>query len=175
MEQQHHPSNGVLAIIGVIVAFWVCVTVVLLGIFKVHDTWPAFMVLVLFFLSGQDTKSFKNIFAGGAVGILLAFGLVTGIGILVPMGIGMTAATLILVAVAIFLIVALGGVANIFFNNYAFIYFTIALIYAADQNPVMWIITMLLGGAFLSGCILLSIKGLTSLMTRKTVGKDAGA
>lgn len=141
--------------------------------FKIHDVWPAFMVLVLFFISGQNVNSFKSIFCGGAVGILLAAGLIIGIGTLVPMGVSQQAATLGLVGLIIFLLIALSGVANMFFNNYGFIYFTIACIYAAKQDTVTWLLVMLVGGALLSAAVIFSIKGLESLTKKNAPEKKA--
>jgi len=49
----------------------------------------------------------------------------------------MEPALLIVVFAIVFLIIALGDVAHMFFNNYAFVYFTVATIFPKQQTIAM--------------------------------------
>lgn len=55
-----------------IVAVWICVTIVVLRAFGIHQVWPAALVLLFMFEKGGDPKGLKNIIPGGVVGLLLA-------------------------------------------------------------------------------------------------------
>lgn len=136
-------------IAALIIAAWVVVTLLVLGIFKVKSGWPAFLTLLFFFESGAKIENLKNIFCGAVVGLLLAGGLPFAVKALVP-SLGLEPAILLVVFIIIFLIVALGDVAHMFFNNYAFVYFTIASIFP-KQATLEWIIVTVLGGLFFSG------------------------
>jgi hypothetical protein len=145
---------------ALIVAVWLCVTLIVLGQFGIKDGWPAFIVLLFFFETGANPANLKNIFAGGAVGLLLAWGLHPLAGALVP-ALGPELGVLLAVGIIVFLLIALGDISHMLFNNYAFMYFTIAMIYPV-QATVTWLGVLFLGGAFFVGGILLVIKLLES-------------
>lgn len=147
-------------IAGLIVAVWLVVTLIILSQFGISQGWPAFLTLLFFFETGAKTENLKNIFAGAAVGLLLGAALPVVAGALAP-AMGLEPALLLVVFVIVFLIIALGDVAHMFFNNYAFCYFTVACIFP-QQATLEWLAVLLLGGLFFTGGILLMIK----LMTR---------
>ncbi len=144
-------------IAAVIVAAWLCVTLTLMGVFKIHHAWPALLTLLFFFEKNGDIKNLPNIFIGSAVGLLLAAGVPHIVGFIAPIS-GTAAATLITVFLIVFLLIALGDVAHMFFNNYGFVYFTIALIFAEAQLTVQWLIVLVAGGAFFTGGVLVFAK-----------------
>ena len=136
-------------IIGLIVATWLCVTLFGIQLFGLHDGWPAFLVLLFFFETGAKVEKLKNIFCGGAVGILLALGFFLGVEFLEPM-MGLGTAIFAMVFLIVFLIIVLGDISHTLFNNYAFCYFTVSLIYS-EQATLEWLLVLFLGGAFFIG------------------------
>ncbi|HHW40663.1 MAG TPA: DUF1097 family protein [Syntrophomonadaceae bacterium] len=157
-EKQGFKKETLIA--AVVIAAMVVVTLVVLGIFKVKSGWPAFLTLLFFFESGAKTENLKNIFCGAVVGLLLAGGLPLAVKALVP-SLGLEPAILLVVFIIIFLIVALGDVAHMFFNNYAFVYFTVASIFP-KQSTLEWIVVAVLGGMLFTGGSL----GLLKLLIR---------
>jgi hypothetical protein len=153
-------------IAAAIVAVWICVTIVFLGAFNVHQIWPAALVLLFMFEAGGDPKGLKNIFAGGIVGLLLAAALPPLVGFIAP-SLGLQPAILLMVGLFVFLIIALGDISHMLFNNYAFAYFTIALIFH-KQLTVEWLATLVLGGIFFVGGFL-GILNLIMKITGKTL------
>ncbi len=149
---------------ALIVSIWLVVTLFILGLFGIHSGWPAFLVMLFFIEGGGKLEKLKSIFAGGAIGLITAYLLTRGVIILGPI-IGSNSSLFLLVFVAIFLLVALGDISHNLFNSYTFCYFTVALI-TKQQNTTTWLITMLIGGAFVVGGIL----GLTKLT--KNLSKD---
>lgn len=147
-------------IAGLIVGVWLVLTLIILSQFGISQGWPAFLTLLFFFESGTKTENLKNIFVGAAVGLLLAAVMPSAASVLAPV-LGMELALLLVVFVIVFLIIALGDVAHMFFNNYAFAYFTVALIFP-QQATLEWLAVLILGGIFFTGGILAIIK----LMTR---------
>ncbi len=146
-------------IAGLIVAFWLVVTLVILSKFGISQGWPAFLTLLFFFESGAKTANLKNIFVGAAVGLLLGAAMPVVAGALAP-ALGLEPALLLVVFVIVFLIIALGDVAHMFFNNYAFCYFTVATIFH-EQSTLEWLAVLILGGIFFTGGILAIIKLVT--------------
>jgi len=139
-------------IAGLIVAAWLCVTLVVLGIFKITQGWPAFLILLFFFESGANLKNLINIFVGGIVGLLLG-GVLPLAAVAIAPALGLQVSILIVVFIIVFLLIALGDVAHMFFNNYAFVYFTIALIFP-KQLTLQWLGVLIVGGLFfVGGCL----------------------
>ena len=144
-------------IAALVVGAWLCVTIVVLGIFKVHQVWPAIFTLLFFFEKGGDVKNLPNIFVGSVVGLLLAALVPIAVEAIAP-AVGVLAGSLIVVFVLVFLIIALSDVAHMLFNNYAFAYFTIALIFGKEQLTVQWLIVLVAGGIFFTGGVLVFAK-----------------
>ena len=57
---------------GLIVAVWLCVTLFLLESVGIHSGWPAFLTLMFFTISGGKMEKLKDIFLGGAAGLIMA-------------------------------------------------------------------------------------------------------
>ena len=72
-----------------------------------------------------------------------------------------------MVGICVFLLIALGDVAHLLFNNYAFAYFTVALIFP-EQLTVSWLATLVLGGIFFVGGFLIILQ-LTMKISGKTL------
>lgn len=142
--------------------------------------WPAFMVMIFFFVEHMDVKKVPEILVGGLFGLLS----VVLAGIVIPAlapSMGVFPATILFVVVAVYAIVAFGEVLPIVFNNYAFMYLTVGAAVAKTQgilaaleakvpglettlgppNPFIWIAIELVGGAiFIAGIIgILKIMG----------------
>lgn len=192
MDQAKLISLKIHMILGLIIATCVVLGVYVMGLFGIHAVWPAFFIMISFFLMGADVKNIPTIMVGAISGLIFAFLLATA---LTPLSasIGEPWATLLLVWIAVFVIAALGEVLPMVCNNYAFAYFTIALIEipvlaekaigAAIQSGVTdpaaiagaassavisgsltWGLTAILGGGAVLACIILCI----------TLGRKAG-
>jgi hypothetical protein len=162
MEQQKAGLKKQTVIAGLIISVWLCITLVILGAFNIKDGWPAFLTLLFFFETGARTENLKNIFVGAAAGLILAWALTPLVTILVP-AFGLQGGILVGVFIIVFLLIGLGDVSptfHLFFNNYAFCYFTVALIYH-EQATLQWLAVLFLAGLFFTGGILLIIKLMT--------------
>lgn len=151
---------------GLIVATWLCVTLFLLETIGIHSGWPAFLVLMFFTISGGKMEKLKDIFIGGAAGLLMARLLVIGVEILVPMGISMQLGIFIMVFITVFLLIVLEDISHMIFNNYSFGYFTVALV-PAEQATVEWLITLFLGGAFFVGGVIIISRSIAKMKAAK--------
>lgn len=141
---------------ALIISLWLIVTMFLLGLFKINDLWPASIALLFFFEGKLKIDNIKNILCGGAVGILLALVMLILVKVLVP-SLGLDFSILLSVFIFIFLIIALGDISHMFFNNYTFCYFTVALI-TSKQSTVNWLIALILGGGFMIAIIYFFLK-----------------
>jgi hypothetical protein len=130
--------------------------------------WPAFMVMIFFFEAHMDIKKAPHILVGGLFGIVNI--------ILIKMFLGATAASmglelamLVYVIVFVYLIVALGEVVSIVFNNYAFMFFLVAAVAAKTPAPnvFVWMGVEVVGGALVIAAILGIMKIMGSLAPKK--------
>lgn len=143
-------------IAALISGIWLCVTLFVLNLCGVSIGWPAFMPFVLFNLTGWKTSEVKSIFLGGGAGLLLGGIALKGIFLIIGRT-GIFYTYLIPIFIAIFLLVALGDVIPVLFNNYTFCFYTIAFA-TPEQETLKWILIMLLGGGFYFGGMLMFIK-----------------
>ncbi len=157
--------------LGLIVATMVCLGVIVIGALGVEATWPAFFIMISFFITGADVNNLPKIVIGAITGLLLSFLLLIAAAPAMA-ALGATLGLLILVWLVVFLIVFGGEFLPQAFNDFAFIYFTIALIFAAEaatmtpaaivSEYVTWALTAVLGGggilAGIIGCITLARK-----------------
>jgi len=143
---------------ALVISVWLCVTLFGLNSFGIHDSWPAFLVLLFFFESGAKTEKLKSIFLGAAVGLLVALCLFKGVELLAPT-LGLQMSIFVMVFLSVFLLIALGDISHVLFNNYAFCYFTVALIYQ-QQATIQWLLVLFLGGGFFVGAVILSLNKL---------------
>jgi hypothetical protein len=117
--------------------------------------WPAFMVMIFFFMEHMDPKKIPHILIGGLCGIACIVGAKFFITALAP-SLGLEAATILFVVVVVYSIVAFGEMVPKVFNNYAFMYLTVSGVAAKlpDPNPFLWMAIELVGGiALLAGIV----------------------
>ncbi len=149
--------------LGLIIATIVCLGVVVIGALGIHATWPAFFIMISFFITGADVKNLPSIFIGCITGLVLAFLLLIAATPTMA-ALGATVGLLVLVWIVVFTIVFGKEFVPQAFNDFAFIYFTIALIFAAEaatmtpaaivSQYVTWALTAILGGGgILAGII----------------------
>ena len=119
--------------------------------------WPAFAVMVFFFLGHANKKIIKEILFGGVFGITccvlshnfnLLFGTITSD----------FTAKVIFVCIFVFSIVLFKDVLPVIFNDYAFMFFLISSLAGAYNNPILIAGVELVGGSFLIAGVIL-IKG----------------
>lgn len=151
---------------SIIVATWLCITLFLLELVGIHSGWPAFLTLMFYTLSGGKKEKLKDIFLGGAVGLLMARVIVIGVEFMVPMGIAMQPAIFIMVFVTVFLLIVLEDISHMLFNSYSFGYFTVALI-STEQATLEWLITLFIGGVFFVGGVFMISRNLTKIKAAK--------
>ncbi|HZK87066.1 MAG TPA: hypothetical protein VFC40_03800, partial [Syntrophomonas sp.] len=113
--------------LGLIIATIVCIGVFIIGALGIEHTWPAFLIMISFFMTGANVKNLPNIFIGSITGLILAFVLLIAAAPTME-ALGATFGLLVLVWIVVFLIVFCKEFVPMAFNDFAFIYFTIALI-----------------------------------------------
>ena len=154
-------------IFGIPLIIVVALGEIILGKLK-FPAWPAFMVMIFFFEAHMDMKKAPNILVGGLFGIANI--------ILIKMFLGATSASmglelamLVYIVVFVYLIVALGEVVPVIFNNYAFMYFLVAAVAAKGPAPDVfaWMGVEVVGGAIFIAAILGIMKILGSLAAKK--------
>lgn len=132
--------------------------------------WPAFLIMIFFFMAHMDKKLAPNMLVGGAFGILMIIAAKIIVSSLVSAGLNQFVAFLIFVLVFVYCIVALGEILPILFNNYAFMALLFTATYMQTPNPqnpfVLTGILLIGGGAFIVG-ILAIVKLLMKLASPK--------
>ena len=159
-------------VFGVFLIIVIALGEIIMGILD-FPAWPAFMVMIFFFEVHMDTKKAPAILAGGLFGIANI--------ILIKMFLGVAAASmgewalLVYVLVFVYLIVALGEVVPIIFNNYAFMFFLVAGVAAKGPEPnvFVWMGVELIGGAIFIAAIMGIMKIMMSLAVRKAAKQAA--
>ncbi|HUN56092.1 MAG TPA: hypothetical protein VMU29_13150 [Smithella sp.] len=144
-------------IFGLLLLVLIALGEIILGHFKLA-TWPAFMVMIFFFEAHMDTKKAANILVGGLFGIANLIIIKMFLQAVAP-SLGLELAKLVYILVFVYLIVALGEVVPILFNNYCFMYFLVAAVAAmapmSSPNVVFeWMgIEIVGGGLFILGIL----------------------
>jgi len=123
--------------------------------------WPAFLAMILFFMEHMNPKKVPEILVGAVFGIACIILAGIFIKMLAP-SLGLELARLVFIVVIVYLIVAFGEMVPMVFNNYAFLYLTVAGVAATAGNPqpIVWMAIALVGGAALIG----SVVGIGRLM-----------
>jgi hypothetical protein len=123
--------------------------------------WPAFLAMILFFMEHMNPKKVPEILVGAVFGIACIIFAGIFIKMLAP-ALGLELARLVFIVVIVYLIVAFGEIVPMVFNNYAFLYLTVAGVAAMAGNPqpIVWMAIALVGGAALIG----SVVGIGRLM-----------
>ncbi len=126
-----------------------------------HDmpiaNWAFFISVTIFFMQEELTYKarFVHTLVGGAVGLLLAAGLVVVYAALAKAGVAALAAIMIPLVVCIAALILLHPYLPVFFNNVGFCYFIIALIDAetAVSKLPIYLLSLLCGSIILNlGC-----------------------
>lgn len=147
---------------GLVVAIWVVILCFVAGAFKISTTWPAFLVMITFFLTDLNPKNLINILVGGCAGLLSTPLFYKLLVTLIP-SIGQSVAILLLVFLFVFVIIGLKEFFPILFNNYFMLCWTVSLIIPIQQQATFtWIGVMIIGGLGVVGGIL----GTLHLLTR---------
>jgi hypothetical protein len=133
-----------------------------------NDTWPAFMVMIFFFEAHMDIKKAPHILVGGLFGIANIILIKIFLGAAAA-SMGLELAMLVYVVVFVYLIVALGEVVPVIFNNYAFMYFLVAGVAAKGPAPnvFVWMGVEVIGGAIFIAAILGIMKIMGFLAAKK--------
>lgn len=156
MEERNKVIKKETLIAAVIVPLWIGIFIILLGILKIQQGWPAYLSLLFFMESGGKPENLKKVFIGGVVGILISYGVAFSIPLLVPI-MGNLPAILLVVCSSIFLLILFGDVLPLFLNNYAFAYFMIASI-LPKQMTIEWVFVLLIGGTIFCAGVLGTMK-----------------
>jgi len=121
--------------------------------------WPAFMVMIFYFVEQMDAKKAPHILGGAVAGIAGILLFAPTIALLTPI-IGAEAAKIGLILVLIYAIVAFGETLPIVFNSYAFMFLTVTgvAVAAPSPSPFLWMAMAAVGGAVLIGGVILISK-----------------
>ena len=124
--------------------------------------WPAFMVMIFFFVVHEDIKQAPNILIGGLAGIFCVILSGMSIEALQPV-MGHEAAKLLFIGLFVYSIVLLQSAIPYVFNSYAFMFFLVSALAlpTAKVTPYVWMcIELVVGGIFILG-----ILGINRLVT----------
>jgi hypothetical protein len=117
--------------------------------------WPAFMVMIFFFVVHEDTKQAPNILIGGLAGIFCVVLSSLFIEALQPV-MGHETAKLLFIGLFVYSIVLLKDAIPYVFNSYAFMFFLVAALAmpTAKVSPYAWMgIELVAGGIFIAGIL----------------------
>lgn len=131
--------------------------------------WPAFMVMIFFFMEHMNVKKVPDILVGGCFGIICIILIKYFIHAFAPL-LGVEFSKILFILIVIYAIVAFGEIFPVLFNNYAFMFFTISglALTAPDPNPLVWIAVQLVGGSLLIAGVVAILKLMPRIM--KTPG-----
>lgn len=131
------------------------------------ENWAFFISVTIFFMQEELTpkQRFWHTLIGGAVGLLLAAGVVIGCTKLMALGLSHTLSICILLIAAIAMLILLHPYMPVFFNNVGFCYFIVSLIDSSKTVEKLpdHLISLLLG----SICLNLGVIGVLHIL--KTV------
>lgn len=155
-------------IFGVLLIIVVGIAEIIFGKYKLA-AWPAFMVMIFFFEAHMELKKAPDILLGGLFGIANLIFIKMFIIAFAP-HLGVELAQLIYVLVFVYLIVALGEILPVVFNNYAFMFLTVAggvIVFAPHANVFAWMGLELIGGAIFIATIIGMMKIMSFLTAEK--------
>lgn len=131
------------------------------------ENWAFFISVTIFFMQEELTpkQRFWHTLVGGAVGLLLAAGVVIGCTKLMALGLSHTLSICILLIAAIAMLILLHPYMPMFFNNVGFCYFIVSLIDSSKTVEKLpdHLVSLLLG----SICLNLGVIGVLHIL--KTV------
>ena len=117
--------------------------------------WPAFMVMIFFFIAHEDIKQAPSILIGGLAGILCVILIGMFVDALKPV-MGHEAAKLIFIGLFVYAIILLKDAIPYVFNSYAFMFFMVSALAlsTAKVTPYVWMgIELVVGGIFILGIL----------------------
>lgn len=117
--------------------------------------WPAFMVMIFFFVAHEEIKQAPNILIGGLAGIFCVILLELFVDALKPV-MGHEAAKLLFIGLFVYAIVLLKDAIPYVFNSYAFMFFLVSAIAIKipKANPYIWMgVELVIGGIFILGIL----------------------
>lgn len=118
------------------------------------ENWAFFISVTIFFMQEELTpkQRFWHTLVGGAVGLLLAAGVVIGCTKLMALGLSHTLSICILLIAAIAMLILLHPYMPMFFNNVGFCYFIVSLIDSSKTVEKLpdHLVSLLLGSIFLN-------------------------
>lgn len=117
--------------------------------------WPAFIVMIFFFVVHEDIKQTPNILIGGLMGISCVMLNTAFIEIVQPI-MGHEAAKLIFIGLFVYAIVLMKDALPYVFNAFAFMFFLVSSIAlpVAQVSPYTWMgVELLFGGVFILGIV----------------------
>jgi len=117
--------------------------------------WPAFMVMIFFFVVHEDIRQIPNILIGGFAGIVCVVLIGDFVHLLGP-SMGMEAAKLTFIGLFVYAIVLLKDAIPYVFNSYAFMFFLVAALAAKqpDPDPYVWMgVELIVGSVFIAGIV----------------------
>ncbi len=178
MTEHAHIPTKILFYIGIAVGLLICLLMVLATTFGIHTTWPAYLLLPIFFLAGSDTKQLPHLFIGAISGLIFTVLFFLCYAALVP-SLGAHLTPLLLVFIILVTIIGCGNIVPMVFNNYNLVYFTVAIAFYTVMfaiNPAFALIpetlkaigvTIVGGGIFVGGTLLFIGKILPKILAPK--------
>lgn len=136
--------------------------------------WPAFMVMIFFFVAHEDIKQAPHILIGGLTGIICVILIKKFIAGLEPF-MGMEAAKLLFIGLFVYSIVLLKDTIPYVFNSYAFMFFLVAALAAhtPDPAPYIWMgVELVVGAIFIAG--ILGISKVVALILQEETDAHGG-
>lgn len=160
---------------GRIVFGIILMPVIAFGIIVSHalhiPAWPAFIIMIFFFLGHMDKKLIPSIVVGSAFGILLIIPFGIMIKVFGPVY-GKLSVILFFTMMLVFIIIAFGEMVPTLINNYAFTTMLITgveMTYVVKVHPFKLVAIGVIGGLFFIGSILGIIRMLTVLAMKKNL------
>jgi hypothetical protein len=116
--------------------------------------WPAFMVMIFFFVAHEDVSMAPHILIGGLAGILCVV-LIAQFKLMAEPYLGEEAAKLAFIGIFVYAIVLFKDAVPYVFNSYAFMFFLVAaLAGGAKGTPWTWMgVELVFGSIFIAGVL----------------------
>ena len=136
------------------------------------ENWAFFISVTIFFMQEELTakQRFWHTLIGGAVGLLLAAGVVLGCKQLMALGLSHTLSICILLIAAIAMLILLHPYMPVFFNNVGFCYFIVSFVDSSKTVEKLpdHLISLLLGSIFLNLGVIGILHILKTVKTKKS-------
>ncbi len=135
------------------------------------ENWAFFISVTIFFMQEELTpkQRFWHTLIGGAMGLLIAAGVVLGCKQLMALGLSHTLAICILLIIAIGMLILLNPYMPMFFNNVGFCYFIVSLI--DSSTTVAKLPSHLFSLLLCSICLNLGVIGILRLLKKAKAKK----